>query len=174
MHDLLNYILLSSCILTLSYTYHVSCFTAVYDVSIAYKHQFPTFLDNVFGLDPAEVHIHIRRIPVKDIPASDSEAASWLMNTFQLKDQLLSDFGTHGHFPNEGTEEELSTLECLVNFVMVISLTAIFTYLTLFSSIWFKIYVSLACVFLAVATYYKFQPLPIIGSFIPMFSCRNI
>ncbi|KAF2315934.1 hypothetical protein GH714_040729 [Hevea brasiliensis] len=94
------------------------CLGSIYDLSIAYKHQCPTFLDNVFGVDPAEVHIHIRRIPVKDIPDSDSEAASWLMNTFQLKDQLLSDFETHGHFPNEGTEGELSTLKCMANFTM--------------------------------------------------------
>jgi lysocardiolipin and lysophospholipid acyltransferase len=47
-------------------------------------------MDNVFGVDPSEVHIHVRRISVDEIPASDSEAADWLMNAFQLKDQLLS------------------------------------------------------------------------------------
>ncbi|KAF2324504.1 hypothetical protein GH714_014875 [Hevea brasiliensis] len=111
-----------------------SSLDAVYDISIAYKHQCPTFLDNVFGVDPAEVHIHIRRIPVKDIPASDSEAATWLMNTFQLKDRLLSDFKIHGHFPNEGTGEELSTLKCLVNLM---------------------------------------TPMPLIGSFTPVFRCKK-
>jgi len=134
---------------------------AVYDVSIAYKHQLPTFLDNVFGTDPSEVHIHVRRIPAKEIPASDSEAATWLMDRFQLKDRLLSDFKAHGHFPSEGTEQELSTLRCLVNFTVVISLTAFFIYLTLFSSIWFKTYVSLACAYLASATHFKFRPLPV-------------
>ncbi|XP_015572804.2 probable 1-acyl-sn-glycerol-3-phosphate acyltransferase 4 isoform X1 [Ricinus communis] len=147
---------------------------AVYDVSIAYKHQCPSFLDNVFGLDPAEVHIHIRRIPVNDIPVSDSEAATWLMNTFQIKDELLSGFKTRGHFPNEGTEGELSTLRCLVNITIVISLTAIFTYLTLFSSVWFKIYVSLACVFLSLVTYFNFLPLPVVDSFNSMFSYKKI
>ncbi|KAJ6417871.1 hypothetical protein OIU84_001287 [Salix udensis] len=85
----------------------------IYDVSIAYKHQLPTFLDNVFGTDPSEVHIHVRRIPAKEMLASDSEAATWLMDRFQLKDRLLSDFKAHGHFPNEGIEHELSTLRCL-------------------------------------------------------------
>ncbi|KAJ6940065.1 1-acyl-sn-glycerol-3-phosphate acyltransferase 4 isoform X1 [Populus alba x Populus x berolinensis] len=134
---------------------------AVYDVSIAYKHQLPTFLDNVFGTDPSEVHIHVRRIPAREIPASDSEAATWLMDRFQLKDRLLSDFKAHGHFPNEGTEQELSTLRCLVNFTVVISLTALFIYLTFFSSIWFKTYVSLACACLASATHFNFRPLPV-------------
>ncbi|KAF9671869.1 hypothetical protein SADUNF_Sadunf12G0094900 [Salix dunnii] len=91
---------------------------AVYDVSIAYKHQLPTFLDNVFGTDPSEVHIHVRRIPAKEMPASDSEAATWLMDRVQLKDRLLSDFKAHGHFPNEGIEHELSTLRCFVNFTV--------------------------------------------------------
>ncbi|KAK7819650.1 probable 1-acyl-sn-glycerol-3-phosphate acyltransferase 4 isoform X1 [Quercus suber] len=136
---------------------------AVYDVTIAYKHQCPSFLDNAFGVDPSEVHIHIRRFPVEKIPASDSEAADWLMDAFQLKDQLLSDFKTQGHFPNQRTEEELSTLKCLVNFTVVISLTVYFTYLTFFSSIWFKIYVGLSCAYLSFATYFKIQPWPVLG-----------
>ncbi|XP_027330375.1 probable 1-acyl-sn-glycerol-3-phosphate acyltransferase 4 isoform X2 [Abrus precatorius] len=65
---------------------------AVYDVTIAYKNHCPSFLDNVFGVDPSEVHLHIRRIPAEEIPASETKAASWLINTFQIKDQLLSDF----------------------------------------------------------------------------------
>ncbi|KAB5526790.1 hypothetical protein DKX38_020637 [Salix brachista] len=95
---------------------------AVYDVSIAYKHQLPTFLDNVFGTDPSEVHIHVQRIPAKDIPASDAEAATWLIDRFQLKDQLLLDFKAQGHFPNEGNGQELSTLKCLVNFTVLSAL----------------------------------------------------
>lgn len=142
-------------------------------MSIAYKHQCPSFLDNVFGVDPAEVHIHVQRIPVDEIPASDSEAAAWLMNAFQLKDQLLSDFMALGHFPNQGTEEELSTLKCLVNFTVVMCLTAIFAYLTFFSSIWFKIYVGLACVYLASATYFKFQLSPVLGFVKANFYCKN-
>ncbi|XP_021896409.1 probable 1-acyl-sn-glycerol-3-phosphate acyltransferase 4 [Carica papaya] len=30
---------------------------AVYDVSIAYKHNLPSFLDNVFGVDPSEIRV---------------------------------------------------------------------------------------------------------------------
>ncbi|KAI4316782.1 hypothetical protein L6164_024727 [Bauhinia variegata] len=41
---------------------------AVYDVTIACKNQCPTFLDNAFGVDPSEVHIHVRRVPIEDIP----------------------------------------------------------------------------------------------------------
>lgn len=72
---------------------------AVYDVTIAYKNQCPTFLDNAFGVDPSEVHIHVRRIPLEKIPESEKKASELLIETFQFKDQLLSDFIATGHFP---------------------------------------------------------------------------
>lgn len=137
--------------------------SAVYDVSIAYKNRCPSFLDNAFGVDPSEVHIHARRFPIRDIPTSDNDAAAWLIDAFQFKDQLLSNFKAQGHFPNQRAEEELSFEKCLLNFMLVFSLTAIFFYLTFFSSFYFKIYVGLACIYLASATHLKFQPMPVIG-----------
>ncbi|XP_060189974.1 probable 1-acyl-sn-glycerol-3-phosphate acyltransferase 4 isoform X2 [Lycium barbarum] len=148
--------------------------TKVYDVTIAYKNnQCPTLLDNVFGVDPSEVHIHIRRIPIEEIPASEREASAWLMDTFQLKDQLLSNFIANGHFPNEGTEKELSTAKCLVNFTLVTAVTGIFAFFTFYSFIWFKIYVGLSCVYLSYATYFNFRPQPILGCTIEMPWCRK-
>nr|XP_009797278.1 PREDICTED: probable 1-acyl-sn-glycerol-3-phosphate acyltransferase 5 [Nicotiana sylvestris] len=136
---------------------------SVYDITIGYKHHCPSFLGNAFGVDPAEVHMHVRCISVADIPESENEAASWLMDTFCDKDELLSDFHSQGHFPREGIESELSMAKCLANFIFVMTLTAICTYLTLFSSIWFKIYVSSVCAFLATATYFNFRPSPIVS-----------
>lgn len=147
--------------------------TAVYDVTIAYKNRCPSFMDNVFGVDPSEVHIHVRRIPVKEIPASENDAAAWLMDVFQLKDQLLEKFNAQGHFPNQCSEKELSTLKCLVNFFVVISLTALFTYFTFFSSIWYKIYVGLACTSLAYVTYFNIRPKPVVGFFKAMFDSKK-
>ncbi|KAL8225771.1 hypothetical protein R6Q57_018328, partial [Mikania cordata] len=86
-----------------------------YDVTIAYKNRCPTFIDNVFGVEPSEVHVHVRRILLKDIPSSENECDKWLQNTFQLKDKLLSDFIENGHFQNEGTEGDLSTIKCSLN-----------------------------------------------------------
>ncbi|XP_006654607.1 probable 1-acyl-sn-glycerol-3-phosphate acyltransferase 5 [Oryza brachyantha] len=128
---------------------------AVYDITIAYKHRLPTFMDNVYGIDPSEVHIHVKIIQVPNIPTSEIEVADWLIERFKLKDKLLSDFSTHGHFPNEGTEDDLSTLKCVANFVAVISTTSILTYLTLFSSVWFKIFVAFSSAFLTFATIYS-------------------
>ncbi|KAK9691130.1 hypothetical protein RND81_09G177700 [Saponaria officinalis] len=132
---------------------------AVLDVTIGYKPCCPSFLDNVFGLNPSEVHIHIRHLSVGDIPSSEDEVGSWLMNTFRLKDELLSEFYSTGHFPNEGTEEELCTMKCLVNLVGVLAITSICTFLTFFSSLWIiKLYVLLVCVYLAFATKYNYRP----------------
>ncbi|XP_050886765.1 probable 1-acyl-sn-glycerol-3-phosphate acyltransferase 4 isoform X1 [Lathyrus oleraceus] len=134
---------------------------AVYDVTIAYKNQCPSFLDNVFGLDPSEVHMHIRRIPVVEIPVSETKAASWLMNAFQIKDQLLSDFKIQGHFPNQLNEEGISTFKCLLTLILIVSFTALFTYFTFFSHIGFKLYVGLSCAYLSIATRFKIQLSPL-------------
>ncbi|OIW03464.1 hypothetical protein TanjilG_14689 [Lupinus angustifolius] len=135
---------------------------AVYDVTIGYKnHQCPSFMDIVFGVDPSEVHLHVQRIPMEEIPVSETQVSSWLVDTFQMKDQLLSGFNVQGHFPNQVEEKELSTLKCLFTFTMVVSFTAVFVYLTLFSLIWFKLYVGLSCAYLAIATRYNFQLMPL-------------
>ncbi|KAL3730648.1 hypothetical protein ACJRO7_027647 [Eucalyptus globulus] len=136
---------------------------SVYDVTIGYKYRCPSFMDNAFGVDPAEVHVHVRRVHLDDIPMSENEVTSWLMDTFHFKDQLLSDFHSKGHFPNPGTEKELSTVKCLLNAIGVIFLTCTCTYLTFFSSIWFKVYVSSVCAYLASATYFNIRPQPIAG-----------
>lgn len=137
-------------------------FTTVYDITIGYKHRCPTFLDNAFGVDPSEVHMYVRRIPLNDIPTSEDDASSWLMDAFYLKDQLLSDFYSQGHFPNKGTEGDLSTMKCLLNFVVVIILTGIFTF-AFFASIWFKIYFFSVCAYMASATHFNIRPSPILA-----------
>ncbi|GMH18185.1 hypothetical protein Nepgr_020026 [Nepenthes gracilis] len=135
---------------------------AVYDVAIGYKPRCPFFLDNVFGVNPFEVHIHVRRIPLSDIPTSEDRVAAWLMDAFCHKDALLSAFHSAGHFPLRGTEEDLSLVKCLVNFLAVAAVTGICTYLTFFFSIWFRIYVCLACIYLASATIFNIRPCPIL------------
>ncbi|KAD6119206.1 hypothetical protein R6Q59_025264 [Mikania micrantha] len=135
---------------------------AVYDVTIAYKNRCPTFFDNVFGVEPSEVHVHVRRILLEDIPSSENECDKWLLNTFQLKDKLLSDFIENGHFQNEGTEGDLSTIKCSVNCLLVLTITCVLASLSLFSSIWFNVYIGLASAYLALATTFNFHPVPVL------------
>lgn len=135
---------------------------AVYDITIGYCHNCPSFLDNAFGVDPSEVHIHVRRISLSEIPTSEDQTSSWLMSTFSLKDQMLSGFYTDGRFPDERTEPDLSMVKCVMNFIFVMILTGICIFLTLFSSVWFRIYVSLVCAYMVSATYFDIRPSPII------------
>ncbi|KAJ3698876.1 hypothetical protein LUZ61_002581 [Rhynchospora tenuis] len=129
-----------------------SSLDAVYDVTIAYKHRLPVFLDNIFGTDPAEVHVHIERIKLDEIPSTEAESADWLIERFRLKDELLANFMSTGHFPNEGTEGDLPTFVCLLKLFFVIGFTGVLVYLTFFCSIFFKFYVGLSCVYLYFVT----------------------
>ncbi|KAK9129961.1 hypothetical protein Sjap_010448 [Stephania japonica] len=137
---------------------------AVYDITIGYKYRCPSLMDNVFGVDPSEVHIHIRRIPLDQIPTTEDEAASWLMELFQFKDRLLTDFSAQGRFPEQvKADQDLSTLKCLVNIAIVTAITCLCIFLTFFSSSWFKVYICLSCAYLTWATYAQFQPSPIVS-----------
>lgn len=137
---------------------------AVYDISMAYKHRCPTFLDNVFGVDPTEVHIHVQRILPKEIPESEEDVTSWLIERFRVKDQLLTDFANLGCFPNEGTEGDLLTFSCLVKVTAMISLTCVFIYLTFYSVFWFKVYVIISGVYLSYITHFDIQPTPVLDN----------
>ncbi|MQM05666.1 hypothetical protein Taro_038483 [Colocasia esculenta] len=137
---------------------------AVYDVTIAYKHRCPIFRDIVFGQDPSEVHIHVKRIPLREVPTSETDTAAWLTERFRIKDRLLSDFGVHGHFPSQGTEGDLSTCKYLAISVGVIALTCVCVYLTVFTSVWFKIYVVAVCSYFAFATYFNVRAPPVLAS----------
>ncbi|KAL2328930.1 hypothetical protein Fmac_022357 [Flemingia macrophylla] len=136
--------------------------TSVYDVTIGYKNRRPSLLDNVFGVDPSEVHLHICRIPLDSIPVSEDETSMWLVNRFQLKDQLLSNFQTQGQFPDQATERDLSALKSILNCMTIVTLTGICMYYTFFT-VWFKLYVSLVCAYLVPATYFNIRPQPILN-----------
>ncbi|XP_068654917.1 probable 1-acyl-sn-glycerol-3-phosphate acyltransferase 5 [Aristolochia californica] len=150
-----------------------SSLDAVYDITIGYKYRCPSFMDNVFGVDPEEVHMHVQRFSINELPTSETEASDWLMDRFLLKDKLLSDFAANGCFPHEGTEGDLSTTKCLLNFILVIALTSICTFLTLFSSVWFKIYVVFSCVYLATATHFKIRVPPIFSFLTTSFTSKK-
>lgn len=136
---------------------------AVYDVTIGYNYRCPTFMDNVFGMDPAEVHIHVHRVPINEMPISEDAVACWLNDAFRRKDELLSTFSVQGCFPDSNVEGELPTFRCFLNFaLMVIATALIFTFTIVFST-WLKIYVALSCAYFAGATYFNFWPTPVFG-----------
>ncbi|KEH30403.1 putative 1-acylglycerol-3-phosphate O-acyltransferase [Medicago truncatula] len=137
---------------------------AVYDVTIGYKYRCPSFLDNVFGVDPSEVHIHICRFPIDCIPTSEDEISTWLMDRFRFKDKLLYNFQFEGQFPDQAKERDLPAMKGILNCVTVIILTGLCMYFT-FSSVWFKLYVSVVIAYLVPATYFNIRPQPILRVF---------
>jgi 1-acyl-sn-glycerol-3-phosphate acyltransferase len=72
--------------------------TAVYDLTIAYENGVPTLWQYIKGL-VRRIHVHVRRFPVADLPASAEELRQWLQDRWQEKDELLEGFYASGAFP---------------------------------------------------------------------------
>lgn len=145
---------------------------SVYDVTIGYKYRCPSFLDNVFGVDPSEVHIHICHFPIDSIPTSEDEICMWLLDRFRFKDQLLFNFQNQGQFPDQATKSDLPAVKSILNCMTVIILTGICMY-CIFSCVWFRLYVFVVCAYLVPATYFNIRPQPILG-FFKMWSIASV
>jgi lysocardiolipin and lysophospholipid acyltransferase len=132
---------------------------AVYDLTMAYKYRSPLFIDNLFGTDPAEVHINIRRYSAEEIPFSEEDASSWLNARFYEKDKLLTDFYRDGHFANPVDEGELDTTAFLLRLVVFIFCTFVVLRLALFYT-WVRVYVAINVVILSGVTFFNLKIMP--------------
>ena len=87
----------------------VDSIDAVYDVTVAYNQPYhsvhigETFPPTVVQLlsanetSPKEIHFHITRHPIKNIPIQEIEAAKWLCSRFAIdKENLLEKFDQVG------------------------------------------------------------------------------
>ena len=74
---------------------HVS---AVYSLTIGYKDGIPPLTKFIRG-DVKKVWLHIRRIPISEVPGDKTQGARWLHNEFKTKDDLLDYFQKHSSFP---------------------------------------------------------------------------
>lgn len=54
-----------------------------------------------FGVYPKDVHIHVRRFRIADLPKDDNAFTSWVYDRWVEKDNLMEHFYKHGHFPGE-------------------------------------------------------------------------
>lgn len=100
-----------------------SSIDAVYDITIAYKHRLPTFLYNVYAIDPSKIHTISTTFKSLDIPTMEGKVAGWLIEHFGLKDERTEGRAPvqfTGHFSNKGTEGDLLTCKCLANFAAVV------------------------------------------------------
>lgn len=74
---------------------------SVYDLTLAYNHRtrgpssVPSLFEIITGaLEGYEMHLHVNRIPIEDIPTEDSEITTWLYNLYADKDMLIKDIKT--------------------------------------------------------------------------------
>jgi len=70
---------------------------AVYDVTIGYEKGVPTLWQYIKGYAP-RAHLHVRRFPITELPDEDGALATWLLDRFVEKDQLLEDYYREGSF----------------------------------------------------------------------------
>ncbi len=80
---------------------------AVYDVTIAYNEGVPDLWQWIKGY-VHEVHLHVQRFPVEELPKDSDDRTRWLMARFIEKDRLLDHFYNHGAFPETSIAESES------------------------------------------------------------------
>ena len=71
--------------------------SAVYDFTIGYKEGVPTLWHWISGR-VREVHLHVRRFRMEDLPEAREQLADWLHRLYAEKDQLLEQY-RNGVFP---------------------------------------------------------------------------
>ena len=83
-------------------------FDGILDITLGYSkftktgHARPSVGDLLLGgLRAWPVHVHIRVIPIKDVPTDNDEIKKWAMKLFSEKDQLLKEFKAKGAFPGK-------------------------------------------------------------------------
>ena len=64
---------------------------AVYDTTIMYEGGVPSLWQWVRGV-VGKVHIHVQRYPIEQLPESETELESWIMERYQEKDLQLGQF----------------------------------------------------------------------------------
>jgi 1-acyl-sn-glycerol-3-phosphate acyltransferase len=74
--------------------------TAVYDLTIGYADGIPSLWQYITGR-VRQIHLHVRRFPIEQLPRLEHELADWLIARFREKDHLLALFHQHGRFPGD-------------------------------------------------------------------------
>ncbi len=73
---------------------------AVYDITIRYPDPIPT-LANALGATIDDVEIHVRRVPIAELPEEEDALAQWAFDAFEAKDEMLHEAEEVGHLPGE-------------------------------------------------------------------------
>lgn len=71
---------------------------AVYDFTIGYPGGVPSLWQLMKG-HTRTFHLHVQRFPIAELPLSDDDLASWVLERYRIKDQLLAEFNRSTAFP---------------------------------------------------------------------------
>eukprot|EP00455_Lapot_gusevi_P021369 TRINITY_DN2245_c0_g2_i2.p1 TRINITY_DN2245_c0_g2~~TRINITY_DN2245_c0_g2_i2.p1 ORF type:complete len:371 (-),score=115.27 TRINITY_DN2245_c0_g2_i2:66-1178(-) len=115
---------------------------SVYDCTIAYEGG-PIYVRHALShgrFKTRAVHLHVRRVPVSELPDDDAGLKNWLIDAFQQKDKLLEHFNKHGHFPGNTNEipppnQSLLKLFSFWSIYLLLVSSLVSTYLTLFLAV---------------------------------------
>lgn len=64
---------------------------AVYDITIGYEEGVPTLWQFIQGINRS-AHMHVRRVPIEELPEDAEALGEWLQQAFRLKDQRLAHY----------------------------------------------------------------------------------
>ncbi len=81
--------------------------TAVYDLTIGYEEGVPTLWQYIKG-SVDQIHLHVRRFPVEELPKVEEDVRQWLMDRWIEKDNLLEHFYDNGTFPEEALPQKMA------------------------------------------------------------------
>ncbi|PRP76496.1 lysocardiolipin acyltransferase 1-like [Planoprotostelium fungivorum] len=87
---------------TLSLTRHK--IDAVYNVTIGYlpEQQIPQSEKELLQLQlPNEIHFHVQRIPIREVPIEEEKASEWISELWRKKEADLKDFYEKKRFPGK-------------------------------------------------------------------------
>ncbi|KAJ2549935.1 hypothetical protein IWW35_003531 [Coemansia sp. RSA 1878] len=86
----------------------------LYDLTIGYEGlKSGDIPENEYGLVsmygkcvyPREIHIHVKKYPVAEIPDDEEGFSAWMHNVFVEKDRRMAHYYELGHFPHNSTED---------------------------------------------------------------------
>ncbi|KAJ2617368.1 hypothetical protein H4S08_000336 [Coemansia sp. RSA 1365] len=87
----------------------------IYDLTIGYEGlKSGDIPENEYGLVsmygkcvyPRQIHIHVKRYPVSEIPDDEEGFSQWMYNVFVEKDKRMSKFYKLGRFPHDSDEDD--------------------------------------------------------------------
>lgn len=102
---------------------------AIYDMTVAIPKDMPSpTMLRILKHQPCQIHVHMKRRPMNEVPESDEAIAQWCRDMFMAKDSLLDKHLAHGTFGEEDYKPIGRPLKSLLVVISWASLLSIASY----------------------------------------------